>query len=255
MARRRFFQIRNWSKFQGYKKRGPEWIKLYTALLAHYEFQLLPDAKKWHVIGLWLLAANTSNRLPWDPKWLQNKCGFDCEPDLSELQALEFIEPWCDTSVAGVATKVSHTRAREERREEESREEERRERPPTRAKGTRLDPNWALPQDWREWARANGNGLDLDLEADKFRDYWTAKSGNQATKVNWQATWRNWIRTALERHGQKPNGTIGLTYGKLKAMSSSELLGWATQLSVPTRGKSQYDLIADVLSAYQEQHA
>lgn len=162
---------------------------------------------------------------------------------------------WNASSNAQAMPPISTTTEEKRNPPSEGKEKRSPTRPRARPRGTRLDPTWELPEDWREWARKHGNGLDLDLEADKFRDYWTAKSGNQATKVNWQATWRNWIRTALERHGQKPNGTIGLTYGKLKAMSSSELLGWATQLSVPTRGKSQYDLIADVLSAYQEQHA
>ena len=208
MARRRFFQIRNWSKFQGYKKRGPEWIKLYLSLLAHYEFQQLPDAKKWHVIGLWLLAANTSNRLPWDPFWLKNKCGFDCEPDLSELQDLEFIEPWRDTSVASVATKVSHTRAREERREEESREEQREESRSRSTRGTRLPNDWTPPPEYLIWAQENGNGLDVALEADKFRDYWIAQPGQKGVKLNWNATWRNWIRNAGGR-AHAENGRRG----------------------------------------------
>lgn len=33
-------------------------------------------------------------------------------------------------------------------------------------------------------------------EFDKFRDYWNAKSGKDAAKLDWQATWRNWIRNA-----------------------------------------------------------
>ena len=36
-------------------------------------------------------------------------------------------------------------------------------------------------------------------EAAKFSDYWHAKTGRDATKADWQATWRNWCRTALER--------------------------------------------------------
>ena len=73
------------------------------------------------------------------------------------------------------------------------------------ARGTRLPNDWELPSDWESWAREHGNGLDIGLEAAKFRDYWVAKSGAQAAKVDWQATWRNWIRTALERQGH-PNG-------------------------------------------------
>jgi hypothetical protein len=33
-------------------------------------------------------------------------------------------------------------------------------------------------------------------EAAKFRDYWVSKSGRDAAKLDWEATWRNWIRNS-----------------------------------------------------------
>ncbi|MNV78051.1 hypothetical protein D3C71_1715200 [compost metagenome] len=38
-------------------------------------------------------------------------------------------------------------------------------------------------------------------EADCFADYWHAKGGADARKVDWQATWRNWVRRC---NGAKP---------------------------------------------------
>ena len=35
-------------------------------------------------------------------------------------------------------------------------------------------------------------------EADKFRDYWLSVSGSKGVKLDWQATWRNWVRKALD---------------------------------------------------------
>jgi hypothetical protein len=43
--------------------------------------------------------------------------------------------------------------------------------------------------------------VDLKAEHAKFVDYWHAKSGKDATKNDWNATWRNWIRRAAERPG------------------------------------------------------
>jgi hypothetical protein len=31
--------------------------------------------------------------------------------------------------------------------------------------------------------------------ADSFRDFWIAKAGTGGVKLDWQATWRNWIRS------------------------------------------------------------
>lgn len=34
-----------------------------------------------------------------------------------------------------------------------------------------------------------------------FRDYWLARGGNIAAKRDWSATWRNWVRSEIERRG------------------------------------------------------
>lgn len=39
----------------------------------------------------------------------------------------------------------------------------------------------------------------LRKEHAKFIDYWLAKSGRDGTKLDWDATWRNWMRNAAER--------------------------------------------------------
>lgn len=67
-------------------------------------------------------------------------------------------------------------------------------------RGARLQPDWSLPTEWFNWTRinlANSTPETIKLEADKFRDYWIAKSGQQAAKLDWEATWRNWCRTAF----------------------------------------------------------
>jgi hypothetical protein len=45
----------------------------------------------------------------------------------------------------------------------------------------------------RAWAATKAPNTDLGLETDKFINYWVAKSGKDATKLDWVATWRNWI--------------------------------------------------------------
>ena len=71
-------------------------------------------------------------------------------------------------------------------------------------RGTRLFQDW-IP-DQNQTNEAAGMGLtmqEIDNEAAKFRDYWIAKSGQSATKVDWSATWRNWCRNVIERRGGK----------------------------------------------------
>lgn len=64
------------------------------------------------------------------------------------------------------------------------------------ARASRLPSEWTLPPDWQAWAEAERPDLDPTLEAERFRDFWVAKPGKDGRKLDWQATWRNWIRNA-----------------------------------------------------------
>lgn len=66
-----------------------------------------------------------------------------------------------------------------------------------------MPEDWALPSAWRDWAKAKTPAIDIDREAEKFHNFWLAKSGAGATKKDWQATWRNWCLTAEERQGKR----------------------------------------------------
>jgi hypothetical protein len=72
-----------------------------------------------------------------------------------------------------------------------------------KARGSRLSADWFLPMDWGQWAVSEGmTEADIRAESEKFKDYWMARAGPTAAKLDWQATWRNWVRTALERKPQ-----------------------------------------------------
>ncbi len=59
-----------------------------------------------------------------------------------------------------------------------------------------------LPEDFEpdiDWAVESGMRPEVALgERAKFLDYWRAKAGADARKADWRATWRNWVRRALE---------------------------------------------------------
>ena len=74
-------------------------------------------------------------------------------------------------------------------------------------KGTRLAEDWELPEEWRQWTVENRPDIDIDLEADKFKDYWLSKSGAGATKIDWLRTWRNWARSAFTSRKKVSHGT------------------------------------------------
>lgn len=68
---------------------------------------------------------------------------------------------------------------------------------PPEPRGTRLPKDWALTSECREWAVANMPRWTDDTAeyvAERFRDFWTSKTGRDATKLDWFATWRNWCK-------------------------------------------------------------
>jgi hypothetical protein len=80
-----FIRVVKWAEFQHYKDRDPIWIKLHRSLLDNYEYGLLPDSAKAHVIGLWLLAARHDNRIPADAVWIGQRIGASTEVNLTML--------------------------------------------------------------------------------------------------------------------------------------------------------------------------
>ena len=63
-------------------------------------------------------------------------------------------------------------------------------------RGTRIPNDFAVTSEMATWATQNVPLVDVVAETDRFRDYWTAVSGQRGTKLDWVATWRNWMRRA-----------------------------------------------------------
>lgn len=63
-------------------------------------------------------------------------------------------------------------------------------------KATRLPTDWEPPHDFIQWAIDSLGWTPAKAYevSDTFSDYWKAKSGKDATKHDWLATWRNWCR-------------------------------------------------------------
>ena len=71
------------------------------------------------------------------------------------------------------------------------------------ARATRLPADWILPTAWCEWAEQD-RGWSAETArsvADSFKDFWIAKAGKDARKLDWQAMWRNWCRNQRDING------------------------------------------------------
>lgn len=77
-------------------------------------------------------------------------------------------------------------------------------RPGSERRASRIPDDFALTTERR--AVATAERIDPERTFAKFRDYWRAKSGSGATKLDWDATWRNWCRSEGDRNPQPKGG-------------------------------------------------
>lgn len=77
-------------------------------------------------------------------------------------------------------------------------------------RGTRIPDDFAVTPEMVAWGRENVPTVNGALETAKFVDYWRAKSGAGATKTDWVATWRNWMRNAADRYPAPGSNVVPL---------------------------------------------
>jgi hypothetical protein len=99
----------------------------------------------------------------------------------------------------GKVTAESGQESRNERdksvtREEKRREEKKEPKSKADARATRLPAEWFPDEDDVSFCQQERPDLDVRSVSAQFRDYWVAKAGRDGAKLDWRATWRNWVR-------------------------------------------------------------
>lgn len=67
----------------------------------------------------------------------------------------------------------------------------------TKSRGTRLSADW-VPSEADAIFGRDRLGGEWHGQVERFRNYWVGKSGASATKLDWSATWRNWVLKAVD---------------------------------------------------------
>jgi len=76
---------------------------------------------------------------------------------------------------------------------------------------SRLDEEWWPSKESWETMQEHFPELDLKLLTHDFIDYWTSLPGTKAKKLDWDKTWRNWVR----------RNSVNMTRGKKREKSVS----------------------------------
>jgi len=62
-------------------------------------------------------------------------------------------------------------------------------------RGSRLSPDFLFTGDWLVFCKQERPDLEPLQTFEKFKDYWIAQPGSKGVKLDWFATWRNWVRS------------------------------------------------------------
>jgi len=68
--------------------------------------------------------------------------------------------------------------------------------------GKRLATDSCLTKEWEDFCVEQRPELNPAKTFDQFKDYWIAQAGQKGVKLDWFATWRNWVRST---HAPKTN--------------------------------------------------
>lgn len=71
----------------------------------------------------------------------------------------------------------------------------------TTPRGTRLPTDWTPSDSLTAWASGARPDIDLQNTIESFRDYWVGKAGKEGSKLDWDATFRNWVRNQRSQVG------------------------------------------------------
>jgi hypothetical protein len=181
-------QPKNWAVFQHYKDRCPPWIKLHRDLLNDRVYMRLPIASKAIAPMLWLLASESKDGV------------FDGSLDelvfrlhISEKEFNDGVKPLIDNDFFIIVSGVLAERKQDAIPETET-ETERETKKEKKTLGKRLASDSCLTKEWEEFCQQTRPELHPTKTFEQFKDYWIAQAGQKGVKLDWFATWRNWVR-------------------------------------------------------------
>lgn len=92
--------------------------------------------------------------------------------------------------------------------------------PSAPARGSRLPNGFRATEEMHAWAERETPVVAVVSETERFCDYWRGVPGAKGRKLDWEATWRNWMRKAGEYAQPRTNGNTPA------ARSEVAMLAW-----------------------------
>jgi hypothetical protein len=164
----------------------------------------LPIASKAIAPMLWLLASESKDGV------------FDGSLDelvfrlhITEKEYQSGVKPLIDNNFFTVVSGVLAERLQDAIPETE-RETETETKKEKKTLGKRLASDFTFPKEWAEFCMQTRPELHPTRTFDQFKDYWISQAGQKGVKLDWFATWRNWVRNT-NAPKQNPADIVRLT--------------------------------------------
>ena len=180
-------RIKNWNRFQHFRDRKPPWVKLYRDLLDDREWHNLDPKAAKMLVMLWLLASEDEGRLP-DPETIAFRLRLSVQQVKHDISRLYH---WLEQDDIKPISGGYQDDPLETERETETEGEG--EKPPAKKTATRLPADWEPSEELIAFARKERPDLNLRTTVMSFMNYWHAKAGQDATKLDWDKTFKNWV--------------------------------------------------------------
>lgn len=180
----RFLSIKNFDKYQSFRRDNPPWFKLHRSLFGDREYIKLSTHHRFLYVGLIHLAVETQNKIYNDRTWIGQRLYIpSTEVDLTPLYRAGFI------LTSNLSRVLSET--------ETETETEERERPRIAAPVPKRSVKRPISDDDKPTEKHYELGRKLKVEIGpewgKFKNYCLAH-GKQY--VNFESAFRNWIANA-----------------------------------------------------------
>ena len=172
-------------------------MKLYRDILDDLEWHELDPLAAKVLVMLWLIASENDGRIP-DTKTLAFRLR------LTEIKTKEIViklSHWLEQDDIGLISDGYQVDLLETERETETKKEK-------KSLGKRLAIDFSFPLEWEQFCQQTRPELNPVKTFDQFKDYWVSQP--KGTKLDWFATWRNWVRST-NAPKQNPYDVVRLT--------------------------------------------
>jgi len=89
-------------------------------------------------------------------------------------------------------------------------------------RGTRISPDWWPSDDLISWAASELPNIDVTGETPNFIDWWISAAGANAVKLDWNRTWKVWMRRQTPARGRSMSKSEAAVEHNLKLLKKYE---------------------------------